>query len=99
MDGQDSKSIKVMIAGRPYPLKIQESDEPTIQKIVKEVNDEIDRFASTYSNLDKQDCLSMTLLTYAVDLQKSKQASASPSDAELSAKLAQIEDLLNQLTT
>ena len=99
MDGQDSKSIKVMIAGRPYPLKIQESDEPTIQKIVKEVNDEINRFAATYSNLDKQDCLAMTLLTYAVDLQKAKKASVSLSDQELSAKLSQIEDLLNQLTT
>ncbi|MCB0608699.1 MAG: cell division protein ZapA [Lewinella sp.] len=98
MDGQDSKSIKVMIAGRPYPLKIQESDEPTIHRIVKEVNDEVNRFSAMYSNLDKQDCLSMTLLTYAVDLHKAKQTAVDPSEEEVRAKLAQIEALLDKLT-
>jgi cell division protein ZapA len=65
-----AKSINVMIAGRSYPLKIRESDETAIKEIAEEVNEKIKKFQLTYKNKDKQDCLSMALLTYAVDLYK-----------------------------
>jgi len=97
MEGQESCNITVIIAGRPFPLKIKASDEPTIRKIVKEVNEKINRFQLTYKNKDKQDCLSMALLTYAVDLQKAKlNASSSP---DLTSKLSQLDELLDQLLT
>ena len=44
MEGQETKQITVLIAGRPYRLKIKEGDEPTIRRIVKEVNEKINRF-------------------------------------------------------
>jgi len=65
-------SITVLIAGRPYPLKIKSSDEPTIRKIVKEINDQVTNFQLKYTTKDKQDCLSMAALTYAVDAAKAK---------------------------
>lgn len=100
MDGQDTKSITVLIAGRPYPLKIKAEDEASIRKIVKEVNEKINRFQLTYKNKDKQDCLSMTVLTYAVDLHKAnlqQSVQVEHPEAALSDKLSQLESLLDKL--
>ena len=66
------KSMQVMIAGRSYPLKVKEQDMDGIRQVVEEINDKIKDFQLTYINKDKQDCLAMALLTYAVDLQKVK---------------------------
>ena len=88
------KHITVLIAGRPYPLKIDEADEPKIRKIVKEVNDKINRFQLTYTSKDKQDCITMALLTYAVDLHKAQTSGSN--DPALSGKLFQLEALLSQ---
>lgn len=95
MEGQEeTKNITVVVAGRPYPLKIRVEDEASLRKIVKEVNEKINRFQLTYTHKDKQDCLSMALLTYAVDLHKTQLATAQ--EAHLSAKLTHLEALLDQ---
>jgi cell division protein ZapA len=96
MEEQESKQITVVIAGRPYPLKIQAEDEAAIRRIVKEVNEKINRFQLTYTDKDKQDCLSMAVLTYAVDFFKSQQAATQ--DALMVAKLAQIDALLDEIS-
>jgi len=67
-------SMSVMIAGRSYPLRVKEADTESIQQVVDELNEKIKDFQLTYINKDKQDCLAMSLLTYAVDLQKTKQS-------------------------
>jgi cell division protein ZapA len=95
MEGQSTKNITVLIAGRPYPLKVKLEDEPVIRKIVKELNEKINRFQLNYTNKDKQDCLSMTLLTYAVDLHKAKQSVHH--ENSISSKLSDIEALLDSL--
>lgn len=92
---KEMKHITVLIAGRPYPLKINTSDEPAIRKIVKEVNEKLNRFQLTYTNKDKQDCLSMTLLTYAVELHKAKQLEHD--DSSLNGKLSQLNALLDNV--
>lgn len=76
-------------------MKIDASDEPAIRKIVKEVNEKVNRFQLAYTNKDKQDCLSMALLTYAVDLHKAKQPATD--DPALSSKLANLDALLDRL--
>jgi len=69
MDNQDNKKrITVVIAGRPYSLKVKTEDEPVILRLTKEINVKIRQFQSTYANKDKQDLLAMTLLNYSVDL-------------------------------
>lgn len=93
MDG--TTNITVLIAGRPYPLKIKEGDEPVIRRIVKDVNDKIALFQNTYPKKDRQDWISMALLTYAVDLNKT-QAFNQTLDPQLSEKLSQINDLLSK---
>lgn len=95
MDDQETVNITVVIAGRPYPLKIKGEDEPAIRKIVKEVNEKVNKFQLTYTRKDKQDCLSMALLTYAVDLFKAQQEATR--DSIISARLLQIDQLLDQM--
>jgi len=73
MDNQDNKKrITVVIAGRPYSLKVKAEDEPVILRLTKEINVKIRQFQSTYTNKDKQDLLAMTLLNYSVDLHKAR---------------------------
>jgi cell division protein ZapA len=95
MDGKESIAITVLIGGRPYPLKIQAEDELAVRGIVKEVNEKLNRFQLTYTNKDKQDCMAMALLTYAVDLHKCKQVSST--EDRFSDKLTQLNELLDDL--
>ena len=91
---KETKNITILIAGRPYPLKINAADEPAIRKIVSEVNEKVNRLQLAYTNKDKQDCLAMAILTYAVDLQKAKQSPAH--DPSLAARLAVLNALLDK---
>jgi len=92
MEDKEALNITVLIGGRPYPLKIKAGDEHTIRKIVKEINEKVNSFQLTYSQKDKQDCLAMALLTYAVDLQKARQTRV---DKDVADKIHQIDTLLN----
>lgn len=96
MDGRQVKNITVLIAGRPYPLKIQEYEEPAINRIVSELNLKINELQQIYRTKDKQDYLSMVLLTYALDLKKS-QTALNEADRQWADKLSNLEALLDQL--
>lgn len=91
---QETVNITVIIAARPYPLKVSKKDEGMIRKIVKEVNEKINKFQLTYTNKDKQDCLAMALLSYAVDLQKSKENTSD--NSQLSTQLSHLENIIDQ---
>ncbi len=91
---EETKSLKVHIAGRSYPLKVKESDAEFIKSIAEEVNEKIHSFQRSYANRDKQDCLSMALLTYAVDLHKAKLQS---SNHNLNEKMMELDTLLDEL--
>ncbi|MCB0618405.1 MAG: cell division protein ZapA [Saprospiraceae bacterium] len=95
MAEQDSKQLTVLIANRPYPLKINASDESEIRKIVKEVNERINQFQLTYPNRDKQDCLALAILAFAVDLHRTRQTTFQQD--KLADKLSKLDDLLGQL--
>jgi cell division protein ZapA (FtsZ GTPase activity inhibitor) len=91
---EGSTNITVIIAGRPYPLKVKEGDEPIIRRIVKEVNDKIALYQTTYPRKDRQDWLTMALLTFAVDLHKTQQVAAvatEPVAASVSDRLSLID--------
>lgn len=92
-------SITVLIAGRPYPLRVKAADEAAIRRIVKEINEKVNRFQLNYTKKDKQDCLSMALLTYAVDLFKLRQNGRGMSDDfdQTMSKIEQLDELLDHL--
>ncbi len=76
-------------------MKIKVNDEPVIRRIVKEVNEKVNKFQLAYPNREKQDCLAMALLAYAVDLHKTS-SHPEPSSPELSDKLSRIQALLDE---
>ena len=59
-----------MLAGRSFPLKVEAHKEAAIQKVVKDLNTKINKFQIDYTSANKEDILSMVLLTYAVELQE-----------------------------
>ncbi len=101
METNELVNITVVIAERSYPLKVKEEDVNKIRGIVDEINDKVNTFQKTYSRKDKQDCLSMALLTYAVDLHKTHPATASANQEEdfvdLNKKVDQLDELLDFL--
>lgn len=96
-DQKDMVSITVLIAGRPYPLRIKTTEEPSIRKIVKEINNQINSFQLKYTTKDKQDCLSMVALTYAVDLAKARSNNGNTPPTTTSADHSAIFDQLSAL--
>jgi len=60
-------SIKINIADRVYPLKINSEDEENVRKAAKLVNDRLKEFQENYAVRDKQDLLSMCVLQIATE--------------------------------
>lgn len=58
-------SIKINIADRVYPLKVEMQEEEQIRKAAKTINEHMRSLQQTYDVRDKQDLLSMSLLHYA----------------------------------
>jgi cell division protein ZapA len=94
MADQDLQSLKVIICGRSYPLKVKGEDVETLQKIVKQINQKVKEFQINYQRQDLQDCITMVLLTYAVDLHKAQQNNPGPS---LSERIASLDHYLDEL--
>ena len=70
MDKSNTKGLKVSIGGRMFPIRVSPEDVETVKGIVEEINEKVATYQNTYERKDKQDCLSMALLTYAVDYHK-----------------------------
>ena len=55
-------SLKVVIAGRTYPLTVKQEDEQSVQAAAKLINEKVKEFEQNYSVRDKQDLLAMSAL-------------------------------------
>jgi len=64
MEISDKLSIKVNIADRYYPLKVDRNDEEKIRKAAKLINDKIVAYQQRYSDKDVQDFLAMAALQF-----------------------------------
>ncbi|MDX5321714.1 MAG: cell division protein ZapA [Bacteroidota bacterium] len=60
-------SIKVTIAERQYPLKIQASDEENVRKAAWKVNERLKEYVEKYAVADRQDALAMIALEFATE--------------------------------
>lgn len=58
-------SIKLVIAGRSYPLTINESEEEAVRKAAEDINSNIQQLQQIYAVKDMQDLLAMTSLQLA----------------------------------
>ena len=75
-------SIKVIIAGRTYPLTIDRDEEESIRQAVKVINESIKVLESNYAVKDKQDLLAMVALQMASELEVKKEEVSNGSNVE-----------------
>jgi cell division protein ZapA len=65
-ESADIININVIIADRPYPLKIKKAEEEDVRNAAREINEKVKQFQQVYAAKDKQDYLAMSALMYAV---------------------------------
>jgi cell division protein ZapA (FtsZ GTPase activity inhibitor) len=62
------KAINVHLAGRVYPITVQEEQEEIIRAVAKDINERVAQFQIQYGNQkDKQDCLAMAILGWSLE--------------------------------
>lgn len=88
-------SIKINIADRVYPLKVNMEEEEFIRRAAKLINDRIKEYQEVYAVRDKQDLLSMCVLHYATSSLKADKRVA-VEDTEIADRVYQLDYLLNQ---
>jgi len=86
-------SIKINIADRVYPLKIDADEEELVRRAAKLINDRIKEFQENYAVKDKQDLLSMCVLHYATATLKAEKK-ASNEDTDLADKVYNLDSIL-----
>lgn len=94
-NSQDSNPLILVIAGRPYPLRVAPQDEAGLRTIVQEINDRFNDFQIKYSDRDKQDCLVMTLLTYADELRIARNLADTSLEGEFAGRLQALNTLVD----
>ena len=61
-------SIRVNVADRYYPLKVEREDEEKIRKAARMINEKVLQYKQRYSDKDVQDFLAMAALQYVIKL-------------------------------
>ena len=61
-------SIKVNVADRYYPLKVEREDEERIRKAARMINEKVQQYKLRYTDKDVQDFLAMAALQYVIKL-------------------------------
>jgi cell division protein ZapA len=65
--GEDEKlSIRINLADRYYPLKIEAKDEERIRNAAKLINEKILQYRQRYVDKDNQDFLAMAALQFVI---------------------------------
>ena len=88
-------SIKINIADRVYPLKVNMEEEEIIRRAAKLINDRIKEYQENYAVRDKQDLLSMCVLHYATSSLKADHK-VTIEDTEVTEKVYHLDYLLSQ---
>ncbi len=88
-------SIKINIADRVYPLKVDMEEEEIIRRAAKLIGDRVKEYQENYAVKDKQDLLSMCVLHYATASLKAERK-VTVEDTELAEKVYQLDDLLTE---
>ena len=64
----DKIALKIIIAGRTYPLTIKKEEESIIRNAADRINSNIKKLQGSYAVKDMQDLLAMTTLQMAVQV-------------------------------
>lgn len=63
---EEKLSIKVNVADRYYPLKIDRRDEEKIRKAARMINEKVLQYKQRYTDKDVQDFLAMAALQFVI---------------------------------
>ena len=75
----DKISLKIIIAGRTYPLTIKQEEEEAIKQAAERINSNIKKLQNSYAVKDMQDLLAMTTLQFTIQAEhKSKNETSAP---------------------
>lgn len=89
-------SLKVVVAGRTYPLTVNQGEEAKVTKAAEDINRAIKMLQDNYAVKDMQDLLAMTALQLAT--KNPGQASpATQQPADYSAIESRLDDLSKEL--
>lgn len=75
-------SLKIVIAGRTYPLTIKEEEEEAIKSAAERINSNIKKLQGSYAVKDMQDLLAMTTLQIALQTPTNAAPAVTPSTTE-----------------
>jgi len=64
----DKLSIRVNVADRYYPLKVESDNEERIRKAARMINEKVLQYKQRYVDKDIQDFLAMAALQYVIKL-------------------------------
>lgn len=87
----DKLSIRVNVADRYYPLKIDRLDEEKIRKAAKMINERLAQYQQRYADKDTQDLLAMAALQFVIRMLDCENKS------ENSSIIAELEELNREI--
>lgn len=90
----DKLSIKLHIANRIYPMKIDRESEEYIRNAVKQIDGRLNFYEENYAIKDKQDLLAMCLIEYASKFESMNNKNIVEDDG-FTEKLTEIEAILS----
>jgi cell division protein ZapA len=88
-------SLKVVVAGRTYPLSVSEDEQEKVMKAAEDINKAIKLLQDNYAVKDMQDLLAMTALQLASKSEGKTTPSASVDLSGIESQLEQLSDDLD----
>lgn len=90
-------SLKVVVAGRTYPLTVQETEVEKVQRAADDINKAIKQLQDNFAVRDMQDLLAMTALQLSTRGGKAPAAAGSAPQADFSEATAALKALSDDL--
>lgn len=91
-------SLKVVVAGRTYPLTVNQGEEAKVTKAAEDINRAIQMLQDNYAVKDMQDLLAMTALQLATKSTNTSTAGhAAPDYSSIEGKLEELSKDLDAL--
>jgi cell division protein ZapA len=90
-------SLKVVVAGRTYPLTVQETEVEKVQRAADDINKAIKQLQDNFAVRDMQDLLAMTALQLSTRGAKAPAAAGSTPQADFSEATAALKALSDDL--
>jgi len=92
----ESININVIVADRPYRLKVKPSEEDKVRKAAKMIKDKMRELQKQYDVKDKQDFLAMSALMFAVETLNTKKSTPTNNADLIGNKLNELDGILTE---